>query len=212
MEFKKQPIYSLSKKLPEEKKVNYKNTFLMALIICAALYELLTIICLQNAIVFASDSQQAKVEAMLEEPVIEDYSDSLRAIEGFQFGELLKRDLGIELVGDYNDYQRKWMQYAWQISHDKEFLYMLKGENGLLNHDRKSLVPGEPSYGFCQIHQGFHPEIVNDSRFWSDPAWQLNQCYKLWKGGTVFYAYERIKRDPAYRASIESHFKFYEGI
>jgi hypothetical protein len=114
----------------------------------------------------------------------------------------------VELVGNYNEYQRHWINVAYRISnYDKEFLYMLKGENGLFNHDRQSLVYSngvrEPSYGFCQIHNGYHPHIVNDKRFFTDPEWQLKQCYKLWKGGTVFYGYK-------HRAKVIKHFKFYD--
>lgn len=113
----------------------------------------------------------------------------------------------VELVGNYNDYQRHWMNVAYKISnYDKEFMYMLKGENGLFNHDRRSLViqkdgNREPSYGFCQIHKGFHPQIVNDERFFTDPKWQLEQCYRLWKGGTKFYGYR-------HREKAIKHFNF----
>lgn len=112
------------------------------------------------------------------------------------------------LKGDYNDYQRYWMNYAWRKWHDKEFMVMLKAENGLLNHDRQSLVKDkngrEPSYGFCQIHKGYHPQIVNDPRFFTDPAWQLGECYRLWKGGTKFYGYiNRTQREKA-----RKHFNF----
>ena len=103
------------------------------------------------------------------------------------------------LKGDYNEYQYKWTNYAWYTYRDKEFMYMLASENGLFNHDRQSLVPGEPSYGFCQIHQGYHPEIVNDPRFWNDPAWQLEKCYNMFKGGVKFYGYERLKTDSKFR-------------
>lgn len=138
----------------------------------------------------------------------EDYSSEIG--KPLEFGEILKNDM-VELVGNYNTYQRNWINFAWKISHDKEFLYMLKAENGLLNHDRRSQYVSngvqEPSYGFCQIHRGYHPRIVNNLKF-KDPAWQLGQCLKLWKGGTIFYGAERIKKNPAYRAKIESHFKF----
>lgn len=82
------------------------------------------------------------------------------------------------------------LRQAYAISgNDEDFLYMLKGENGQVTMDRKSDVPGEPSYGFCQIHAGYHPEIVNDPRFFTDKKWQLEQCYKLWKGGVKFYGF-----------------------
>ena len=103
------------------------------------------------------------------------------------------------LKGSYNEYQYKWTDYAWNKYHDKEFMYMLASENGLFNHDRQSLVYDssgrrEPSYGFCQIHRGYHPNIVNDPRFFSDPAWQMDKCYEKFTGGTVFYGYTRFKK------------------
>ena len=142
--------------------------------------------------------------------------------EYFIFGDLLKQEIKeskswslntMDLVGNYNDYQRHWMQIAWKISnHDKHFMYMLKGENGLLNHDRQSMVYSngvrEDSWGFCQIFRRYHPDTVNDTRFFSVPEWQLEQCYNKWKSGTVFYAYERFKKDWKYKIKIKSHFKF----
>ena len=120
----------------------------------------------------------------------------------------------MELVGNYNDYQRYWMEVAWKISnHDQNFLYMLKAENGLLSHDRQSNVYKngirEPSFGFCQIHRGYHPEIVNDPKFFTDPKWQLEQCYRLWTGGTAFYGWHRFKSDWAFQQKVKSNFKFY---
>jgi len=77
----------------------------------------------------------------------------------------------MDLVGKYNEYQRKWMNEAWNISHDKEFMYMLKAENGKLNHDRQSDVVNngvrEPSFGFCQLHFPSHPKIAKDPLFFN---------------------------------------------
>jgi hypothetical protein len=112
------------------------------------------------------------------------------------------------LRGNYNAYQHHWMNYAWNRWHDEEFMVMMKAENGMLNHDRQSLVRDkngrEPSFGFCQIHKGYHPEIVNDPRFFTDPAWQLEQCKRLWDGGTKFYGYiNKVQREKA-----RKHFDF----
>lgn len=119
----------------------------------------------------------------------------------------------MELLGNYNDYQKHWMQVAWQISKDKDFMYMLKAENGLLNHDRQSEVykngVREPSFGFCQIHRGYHPNIVNDPKFFSDPKWQLEKCFELWKGGTAFYGFHRFKNNWTFQQNVKSNFKFY---
>ena len=86
--------------------------------------------------------------------------------------------------------QQEVIMNAWKISGgDTEFIKMLAGENGLFTHDRKSDVPGEDSWGYCQMHRAWHSDIVDDPRFWNDPYWQLEQCYKKWIGGTKFYGY-----------------------
>jgi hypothetical protein len=79
----------------------------------------------------------------------------------------------------------------WKISnHDKEFIKMCSGENGLFTSDRKSDVPNEDSWGYCQINRKYHKDIVDDPRFFKDPIWQLQKCYELWKSGTRFYGYD----------------------
>lgn len=116
----------------------------------------------------------------------------------------------MDLVGDYNAYQRKWMNEAWEMSHDKEFMYMLKAENGLLNHDRQGHASKiGTDWGFCQVNDHYHSEIVNDPRFLSDPHWQLEQCYGLYRSGTKFYALERLRNDANFRSQIQSHFIFF---
>lgn len=118
----------------------------------------------------------------------------------------------MDLVQPYNAYQRKWMNEAWEMTHDKEFMYMLKAENGMLNHDRRH----DPSankvgvdWGFCGTNDVHNAVIRNDPRFMTDPLWQLQECYKMFKGGTTFYAYNRTLREPEYRRLIQSHFMFF---
>lgn len=48
--------------------------------------------------------------------------------------------------------------------------------------------PREDSWGYCQIHRQWHSAIVDDPRFFTDKRWQMEQCYRLWSGGTKFYA------------------------
>ncbi len=116
----------------------------------------------------------------------------------------------MDLVGDYNAYQRKWMNEAWEMSHDKEFMYMMKAENGLLNHDRQGHSSNVGTdWGFCQINDYYHSELVNDPRFLSEPLWQLEQCYRLYRSGTKFYALERLRSDASFRAQIQSQFIFF---
>jgi len=103
--------------------------------------------------------------------------------------------------------QQKIIDYAWKISHDREFIYLLKAENGEISVDRKSPVNsnGYRDYGLCQINKGYHPGIVNDERF-SDYKWQLDQCYRLYKGGTTFYGLIKYRRNTAFRKKIEDSF------
>ena len=72
----------------------------------------------------------------------------------------------------------------------------MEAENGSWDHKRQSnyVKNGirEQSYGFCQIHKYYHPEIVNNEKFFNDQEWQLQQCYKLYKGGTIFYGKNNI--------------------
>ena len=44
----------------------------------------------------------------------------------------------------------------------------------------------ERSFGFCQIHEHYHPEIVKNPRF-KEWKWQIDKCLELYKGGTAFY-------------------------
>lgn len=95
--------------------------------------------------------------------------------------------------------QQQWVRIASEISgNDLDFLATLEAENGLWSPFRQSdyVKNGvrEPSYGFCQIHKGYHPEIVNDPRFFTDARWQLEQCWRLYKGGTKFYGKNNISK------------------
>lgn len=88
------------------------------------------------------------------------------------------------------------MQYAWEISKDKNFVYLLEAENGKAwDHQRRSILIGKNGYydyGMCQINKGYHKKIVNDDRFFTDWKWQMNQCLRLYKGGTTFYGVANI--------------------
>lgn len=103
---------------------------------------------------------------------------------------------------------------AWSMYQDIEFIYLIESESGnweieqqsniYLKHENgKNVVCNsdnwsddcrrERSFGFCQINKVYHPRIVNDERFFSDPKWQMQQCYKLWKGGTKFFGYTKSR-------------------
>lgn len=116
------------------------------------------------------------------------------------------------LAGDWNEYQYYWTDYAWNKYQDEQFMLMLSSENGLFNHDRQSLVVKdgirEDSWGFCQIHRYFHSDTVNDPRFFTDPAWQMDQCYNKFKGGTRFYGYDKIQAGGEFARARKALFNF----
>lgn len=106
-----------------------------------------------------------------------------------------------ERYGDWRSYpvlvngtpeQNEKIRYAWEISgYDIEFIYVLNGENGTWEHIRihdnsANTVGTDVGFG---INSYFHPEIVNDERFWNDWKWQIDRTYQLWSGGVRFYGY-----------------------
>lgn len=90
--------------------------------------------------------------------------------------------------------QNQYVRYAAEISgNDLDFLATLNQENGLFDPIRQSEVWTngwrEPSFGFCQIHAGYHPEIVNDERFFTDWEWQMDTCYQMYQDNVAFYGF-----------------------
>lgn len=86
--------------------------------------------------------------------------------------------------------QQKVIDYAWNISHDKNFIYLLKAENGDISPGRLSTIVGSNGYrdiGYCQMNKGFQSKIIKDPRFLTDMHWQIDKCYELYKGGVTFY-------------------------
>ena len=74
---------------------------------------------------------------------------------------------------------------------------MIVAENGSIDPTTQSNVVNngvrEDSWGFCQILRKYHPE-VNDERFFTDWRWQMELCYKKYKGGTTFYGANHPER------------------
>lgn len=89
--------------------------------------------------------------------------------------------------------QQKYIDYAWDISHDKKFIEMIEGESSAWEIDKKSIkigANGYYDYGFCQINKGWHPEVFTD-QFFTNYEYQLNICWKYFSGGVKFYGAER---------------------
>lgn len=89
------------------------------------------------------------------------------------------------------DWRLEYVSYAfekWWLN----FVALLEAENGLWTIDRQSNCVDdnwirEPSFWFCQIHKWYHPEIVNDPKFFTDWKWQIDRCHELYVGWTPFY-------------------------
>jgi len=90
----------------------------------------------------------------------------------------VKKDVGEE--------QQQYVRMAAEISNnDITFLALLNSENGLWTPDRTH--NDGIGFGFCGISRPWHNAIIDDERFLTDPHWQLEQCWRLYKGGTKFY-------------------------
>lgn len=101
------------------------------------------------------------------------------------------------------DDQNKWVKYASEISNNSlDFIMTLESENSLWTADRVG-VTGDK--GHCQVSPYWHPEITNHPNFY-DSEWQLQTCWGLFKGGTKFYGYERLKNDSSFRDMIYNRF------
>lgn len=90
--------------------------------------------------------------------------------------------------------QQEYIDYAWNTYHDKNLIYLMKAENGLITPDRKHDLSywckkrktWGNDWGFGGISDCHHREITSDPRFFTDWKWQIDQVYKLYKGGTTF--------------------------
>lgn len=96
-------------------------------------------------------------------------------------------------------------KYAWSLNPDKLMIMTFIAE-GDFNLKRRSDLKGANGYydwGICQINEGYHKKIVRDPRFFTDWKFQVEQCVKLYKGGTTFYGQKRLLRDKKYYKQVE---------
>jgi len=90
--------------------------------------------------------------------------------------------------------QNEKLAYAYKISgYSRDFIYVLNGENGLWTHDRihdssANTIGTDMGFG---INSYFHPEIVNDPKFWNDWRWNIDRTFQLWDSGVKFYGYSK---------------------
>ena len=116
------------------------------------------------------------------------------------------------------DQENKILTEAYKKTGDKEFVKMLVAENGRVDPSRQSDAIAksgsrELSWGICQIHCPSHEDLCGGRTYPTNPdfwnwEWQVNECYKLWKGGTTFYAYNRLGRDKEYAEAVNGMLRF----
>jgi hypothetical protein len=123
-----------------------------------------------------------------------------------------------QLADGHSQEQQNVIDYAWEVSNgDMRFIYLLTTENGQYTFTRQH--PSQSNtvgidYGFCGINGYYHPNIVNDARFFTDWQWQMRECYRLYTEGTTFWGIIRYDNNPwikewgmYYREAIHNKFK-----
>lgn len=87
--------------------------------------------------------------------------------------------------------QNTLIAWAYDKWRDEKFIYLLEAEAGWRFDAVGVNKDGSKDSGVCQINHYWHPEIVNNPNF-QDKYWQLEQCYRLYSGGTKFYGMSKI--------------------
>jgi hypothetical protein len=91
--------------------------------------------------------------------------------------------------------QQEKVDYAYNLSHDENFIYVLEAENGLWDENRTSVLSGphgERDRGLCQVNSYWHSAITK-SRNFSNWKWQINECLSLFRSHTRFYGQDHIQ-------------------
>lgn len=100
------------------------------------------------------------------------------------------------------------IHYAWEVSHDPHFIYMLDAENGEWRENRKhkvsywrdggKIIRGKymhagwyNDWGMCGFSDYYYWDIVVSNHF-SEWKWQIDKCWELYQGGTRFYGMDNI--------------------
>ena len=97
--------------------------------------------------------------------------------------------------------QEPIVQYLWQISHDKDFLYTVRAENGILDPFRQSILIGKNGYrdqGLCQLNRQYHSDFI-DSKDFQDWKKQADYCWQVYQERpTAFYGYYQRHKEIKY--------------
>ena len=109
-----------------------------------------------------------------------------------------------------SDKQNEYVAYAWEISQDMDFIYMIESESGwVLDRVSGYNSNGHRDWGLGQISSYWHPEIINDPRFQNnDWRWELDTCLRLYDGGTKFYGADRLKQDKSFYEAVSNNFNW----
>jgi len=136
----------------------------------------------------------------------EDYSSEI----GLRFGDKL-REAQLESqpwvithtpqLINHSKEQQAIVDYAWEVSHSKDFLLTLKAENGTFDPKRQSDYINkwgkrEDSWGVCQLHRKWNAHIVDDPRFFSGVPWQIRKCWEKFSiNPNLFMGYKKRFRE-----------------
>ncbi len=97
--------------------------------------------------------------------------------------------------------QEPIVRYLWEISHNKDFLYTVRSENGTLNPFRKSDLIGVNGYrdeGLCQLNRQYHIDFINSPDF-QDWKKQADYCWKIYQARpTAFYGHYKRHQQSKY--------------
>lgn len=86
----------------------------------------------------------------------------------------------------YKGYMQERINYACEISRDKDFIFTIESENHAWTVDMVGITN---DLGICQVSPYWHPSVVNHPE-WSDWRHQIRECWRLYSGGTRFYGYD----------------------
>jgi len=108
-----------------------------------------------------------------------------------------------------SDAQNEMVAYAYQISKNMDFIYMIESESGwVLDKVGQHTTYGQ-DLGLCQINSKYHPEIIKDKRFQNnDWKWELDTCWKMYNGGVTFCGANRMKHDTGFYEAVKANFNW----
>lgn len=84
---------------------------------------------------------------------------------------------------------QEMVDYAWKLSKDLDFILTIEAESGFNPKAVNKNRDGSIDSGIAQINHYWHKHIVRDPKY-QDWKFQLEQGWKLYKGGTRFYGYD----------------------